>query len=223
MEKIERIKGLLKERLEGPEKVSGLERQENALEELKRDVLLSKLYSYTSNLRIGKDKDLYYGLNVSPLEGKLAKKIRGHQLLTVTPVQKKIARTEKREKLYDLYFSDISHTIFLDLDRKELAIGSSDSSGKRGTYDKLAIEFEEGKAPTLMPIFVGKELLKVYFFRRFIGNSYYFNQWSSFPKRLEEKGYHGTFSYVHNSLFDLNNITLFLEPERKRINLLKLK
>ena len=192
------------------------------------EILLYHLYDYVSNLKI--PGEIEHGYLVDSLFGNLTNgltenKLLEDRLLAITPIKiRKLSRASKIERVFDLYFDRVFQTIFLDLDKKTLSIGCSRSSGSRGTYDTLSVIFEKAKSPTLIPLFVGKELLKVNIFPRYIGASHYHGQWcKEFPEELKEKGY-DTVSHVMSQ--DLLNsdkkVSVWLEPEKKEKFLLKL-
>lgn len=201
------------------------------LKSLRTAILLDRLFRDVSNLKFpvydskGEVKipgDIKPYSLVGSLSGDLInrnKDILEHKLLAVTHARiSRFHRTEKHERIYDLYFHQTPETIFLDLDKQVYDTGNSGSSGKRGTYDELSVIFEKAKAPTLIPIFVGKELLTLEIFPRYIGYGYYHNQWRHYPKEKTPQISHLTIS----DIFRPRKISVWLEPEKKEKKLIEI-
>ena len=215
MAKIEKIKEILSD-----EALYYSKKRENSLKSLKASILRSKLFEYVSNLKF----PIYDSKGEIKIPGDIKPDILGenaleHKLLAITHARiEKFCRTKKHERIYDLYLQEGLETIFLDLDKRIYNTGHLGISGKREIYDELSLIFDKAKAPTLIPIFVGKELLSLHIFDRYVGCTQYYNQFQKFsPDKKPE------ISHLIMPCFSgPRRISILFEPEKKERELLKI-
>lgn len=213
-DRIERIKEILKEGKLFLENKYATTRAEN-------------LFNIVKNIKIGYDdinKDMTAHSHLCNIDGQGNRdynELKKHSLLAITPITINYGSINKPNTgiIMDRILEG-SQTIFMDLDKRIFSVGSSDGSSTRETYGFLAPIFEKAKSPTLVPLLFKKEIVICYAFPRFVGYYHFLgHQNIKFPEELTKEGYEDV-TCAYN---DINkNIVMYLQPENKKIYLLKL-
>lgn len=192
------------------------------LEELKErkfdfpEIIVDRCYKETVNLKAD-------GFEAGCCDGfgeRFIREIRPTVVISPVYLIPRFRKKIKIEKIRDYLDLDTFGSIFIDLENRIIDTGTSRSSGGRGRYDLLSALCEKNKVPTFIPVYVKSHLLRVYYFKRFVGGIMFQHQWNRSPRDLgldcEDV------SHIYRE-FHHNELSVVLYPEKKEINLLRFR
>lgn len=143
--------------------------------------------------------------------------------IVISPVF--LVSTPRRKKtlvrIKDWLSVHVFESVFIDLKNKRIDLGTSDSSGGRGRYDMFSMWCESRKVQTFVPIYSGERLLRLYYFRRFVGRISFQYQWN---RDIGDFGLKGYENVSHLSAgFSEESVRAILFPEKKDVMLLEFR